>query len=181
MQHKHCLSIRRSRASARSLPDWASLAFRIQASVPASHYRCLRRSVSAPLRIISHRWAAPFAWKVRPVDASLRFLARRPPRTGWVLFWLALVAVLILPWMLAYSALDLSAGPALLAVVAGLIFGLAGWRGIRLVLVVPALLLPFGIMDLLPPLYVVAADLRSLMHLVGHRPKFLLPSTVRAA
>jgi transglutaminase-like putative cysteine protease len=115
------------------------------------------------------------------VDASLLFLARRPPRTGWIIFWLALGSVLILPWMLAYSALDLTAGPALLGVVAGLIFGLTGWRGIRLVLVIPALLLPFGLMDLLPPLYVVAADLRSLMHLVGHRPKFLLPSTVRAA
>ena len=88
---------------------------------------------------------------------------------------------MILPWMLAYSALDLSAGPALLAVVAGLIFGLAGWNGRRLILVVPALLLPFGLMDLLPPLHIVAADVRSLLHLAGPHGKFLLPSTIRAA
>lgn len=115
------------------------------------------------------------------MDASLRFLVRRPPRTGWILFFLALSAVLVLPTMLMYSSLELASGPMVVAVAAGLLLGLAGFRRFRLLLLIPALLLPFWLLELLPPLRIVAADLRSVLRAADARPPLLLPAALDAA
>ncbi len=115
------------------------------------------------------------------MDASLRFLARRPPRTGWILFFLALAAVLILPSMLAYSSLEFSSGPMLVAVIAGLLFGLVGLRRLRALLIIPALVLPFVLMELAPPLRIIVGDIRALLHFSGPRPPLLVPQAVSAA
>ena len=43
------------------------------------------------------------------MNAALRFLMRRPPRTGWTLFALALLAVLMPASLVLYSTLDIQA------------------------------------------------------------------------
>lgn len=109
------------------------------------------------------------------MNAALHFFAQRPPRTGWMLFGLALAAVLMPASLVVNSSQDINSGPVLLAGVAGLVLGLSGRRWLRALALVAALLVPFMILELVPPPDAVAADLGTLLTLRGPRAPFILP------
>lgn len=113
------------------------------------------------------------------MNAALRFLVRRPPRTGWGLFGLALLAVLMLASLVLDSALEVDAGPIFAAVVLGLVLGLAGkgWR--RVLLLAIALAVPLLLLGLAPSPRVVIDDLRILLTINSPRPPFGLPGALQ--
>ena len=77
----------------------------------------------------------------------------------------------------------------LLGVTAGLVLGFGGGRRTRPLLIIPALLIPLGLLGLLPPWRVVEGDLRAVLRIVvqtvlrdaAQRPLFLLPAALTAA
>lgn len=111
------------------------------------------------------------------MNAGLSFLARRPPRTGWFLFGLAALAVMMPPSMLLNSEMELAAGPIFFGALAGVILGIGGRRPWRALLVVPALIVPLVLLELMPPLRVILADTRTLFSRAP-RPDFLLPQSI---
>jgi transglutaminase-like putative cysteine protease len=113
-------------------------------------------------------------------EVLIRFLRRHPPQSGWGLFSLALAAVSILPLMIKDSRLDLAAGPMLFAVLSGLVLGLSGSRRIRWLLLVPAILIPLMLLELVPPWRIIVADMRSIFR-SDPQPPLLLPSAITAA
>ena len=116
------------------------------------------------------------------MDTVLRVARRHPPRSGWIVWSLALVTLLVLPSMLDSSPLDVRAGPMLGAVIAGLVFGVAGSRRTRLLLIVPALLLPLLLLELVPPWRIMIVDVRTLLTWPRtEQPLLLVPATVAAA
>ena len=115
------------------------------------------------------------------MEASIRFLRRHPPLPGWWSSLLAVAAVMILPMMMSASPLRLSAEPMLLGVLSGLLLGFVGGRRVRPLVIIPALLIPLILLELLPPWRVVEADLRTLLDFSGPRGPLLLPAAVAAA
>ncbi len=117
-----------------------------------------------------------------PMDEVLiRFLGRHPPRSGWGLFSLALVAILILPLMIENSRFDLAAGPMLFVVLLGFVLGLCGGRWLRWLLLIPALLVPLILLELAPPWRIIVADVRSILQWTRPGQPLLLPSAVAAS
>ncbi len=114
-------------------------------------------------------------------EALLRFLQRHPPRSGWTLFGLALATVLVLPLMIETSAFGLASGAMLRGVLFGLLLGLLGGRFLRPLLVIPAILVPLGLLELLPPWDVVEADLRVLATRSFPEEPLFLPTAVSTA
>jgi len=112
------------------------------------------------------------------MNATLRFLVQRPPRTGWLLFGLATAAVLMPASLVLNGAKQIAAGPLMLAALAGLVLGLGGSRWRRVLLLLVALLVPLLLLDLAPPPGVLVDDLRALLTVRGRRPPLLLPSTL---
>ncbi len=116
------------------------------------------------------------------MDTVLRLARRYPPRSGWMVFSLALGTLLMLPAMLDSSPLDLRAGPMLGAVIAGLVFGVAGHRWRRILLIVPAILMPLLLLELVPSWRIIAADVRTLFTWPRtEQPVLLGPATGAAA
>jgi len=116
------------------------------------------------------------------MDTVLRMARRHPPRSGWVLWSLALATVLVLPAMLDSSPLNVRAGPMLGAVITGLVFGVVSSRWARLLLVVPAILMPLLLLELVPPWGIIVADVRTLLTgFQTKQPLLLVPATVAAA
>lgn len=114
------------------------------------------------------------------MDTVLRMARRYPPRPGWMVWSLALATTLVLPVMLDSSPLDVHAGPMLGAVVAGLVFGVVRRRRTQRFLIVPALLLPLVLLELVPSWGIIGADVRTLLTSPG-APLLLEPATTAAA
>ena len=112
------------------------------------------------------------------MNAALRYLVERPPRTGWWLFGLALAAVLMPASLIWNSQQGISAGPTFLAAMAGLVLGLSDNRRLRMLVLIAGLLVPLLILGLVPPPSAVLNDLGALLTFRGPRPPFVLPLAV---
>src|SRR4051795_1377543 len=115
------------------------------------------------------------------METLIRFLRRHPPRSGWLLFGLALMAVMTLPVLLAYSELDLVVQPAFFGVAAGLVLGIVGGRRTRLLMIVPAIFIALMLLELVPPWRFVMMDLRALLSRTVPRQPLMWPLAADAA
>ncbi|HSH81119.1 MAG TPA: transglutaminase domain-containing protein, partial [Herpetosiphonaceae bacterium] len=115
------------------------------------------------------------------METVVRFLQRHPPRSGWLLFLLALATGLVLPVVVDASRFELAAMPTSLAVILGLVLPLWGGRRIRPLLLLLALLFLLFLVGLLPSYAVFAEDLNSLLRWRGGGIALRLPEAVRAA
>ncbi len=115
------------------------------------------------------------------MELLIRFARRHPPRIGWGVFLLGFVTVLLLPSLISNAELLLDSGPTLLAVTAGYLLTFLLGRRTRIVWIIPALLVPFFIFDLVPPWRIIEADARALI-LSWRRPAtYVLPASLEAA
>ncbi len=115
------------------------------------------------------------------METAVRFLQRHPPRSGWLLFLLALATGLVLPVVVDTSRFELAAMPTTLAVILGLALPLWGGRRIRPLLLLTALLFLLFLLGLLPSYAVFVADLNSVLRWRGAGIVLRLPDAVRAA
>jgi transglutaminase-like putative cysteine protease len=115
------------------------------------------------------------------MDTVIRWVWRHPPRVGWGLFGLGFATVLLLPTVSGSTELRLDGGPIFNAVCAGFVLAFMLGPRFRILWLIPALVVPFGLFDLVPPWRIVEADLRALFFAWRTTAIFSIPPAIEAA